>query len=98
MKETLTLDDVIQYLNEILRLDRPAIAALVANRVPCNDALADHESVQVMPQHGGYHVGLLGILNGMWGAFNGVDGPIATVWNDGYLVRFAKRQDMEPTE
>lgn len=88
MNETITLTETIKLLNGLLALDRPAIAALVANRVPCNDALAAHESVQVQPQHGGHHVGLLGILNGLWGTFNGVDGPIAVVWDNGYLVEF----------
>ena len=58
---------VVAFLNELVEIDRPAIAALVANRVPCNEQLANHPSVQVSAQHGGFHVGLLGLLNGLCG-------------------------------
>lgn len=90
--KNISLDDAIDYLNELLDRDRPAIAAMVANRVPCNRGLADHPTVQVMQQHGGYHVGLLGVINGMFGVFNGTDGPIAAVFEDGYLLRFTRRE------
>lgn len=93
------VDDVIKFLNELLELDRPAIAALIANRVPCNEALGMHPTVQVGAQHGGYHVGLLGILNGYFGVFD--DGPrvgagaITAIFGDGaegetglQLIRF----------
>lgn len=58
---------ICDLLNELLEIDRPAIAALIANRVPCNEALSNHPTVQVGVQHGGYHVGMLGILNGLCG-------------------------------
>ncbi|KKN88349.1 hypothetical protein LCGC14_0249120 [marine sediment metagenome] len=58
---------IVDYLNGLLELDRPAVAALIANRVPCNKALADHPTCQVVAQHGSCHVGLLGILNGLCG-------------------------------
>lgn len=92
-KVLLSIDDVIDYLNELLALDRPAIAALVANRVPCTEALADHRSVQVQSQHGGYHIGLLGIINGMFGTTDGTNGPVTVVFEDGYLARFARRDE-----
>lgn len=66
--------DAVAYLNQLLELDRPAVAALVANRVPCNEALADHPTCQVGVQHGGFHVGLLGVLNGLFGTI-GDGGP-----------------------
>lgn len=59
---------VVAFLNELLELDRPAIAALISNRVPCNARLAEHPDVQVGVQHGGFNVGLLGLLNGLCGA------------------------------
>lgn len=95
IKTVITLDEMIDYLNELLHLDPSTIGALVANRVPCNQYLAEHESVQVVSQNRGWHVGLLGILNGMWGTYNGVDGPIAVVFQDGNLVKFVKRQSLK---
>lgn len=64
---------IVAYLNELVELDRQAIAALIANRVPCNEGVANHPSCQVGKQHGEYHVGLLGILNGLCGVYE--DGP-----------------------
>lgn len=93
MKESIALDGVIAYLNDLLATDRPAVAALVANRVPCNQVMANHPTAQVMSQHGGYHIGLLGVINGMFGTLNGTDGPIAVVFENGTLLRFARRDD-----
>jgi hypothetical protein len=64
---------VVSYLNELAELDRPCIGALIANRIPCNKALSDHPTCQVSSQHGGCHVGLLGLLNGLCGSYD--DGP-----------------------
>ena len=77
MKKTVTIDDVIQVLNEMVEADGPATAALIANRVPCNKSLADHPSIQVAKQHGGFHVGMLGVLNGLFGTYEDGMGPIA---------------------
>lgn len=89
-KSSVTVDDAIALLNEAVALDRPAMAALLANRVPCNDALADHPTIQVQAQHGGYHVGLLGIINGLFGVDDEGKGPICYVFADGHLQGFAK--------
>jgi hypothetical protein len=89
IKETITPSEAVDFLNELLALDRPVIAALIANRVPCNKALADHPTVQAGAQHGGYHVGMLGILNGLFGTYEDGYGPITAEFGDnGLLVRF----------
>jgi len=96
LKESISVDEVIAFLNELLEIDRPAIAALIANRVPCNERMLEHPTVQVQPQHGGYHVGMLGILNGLFGTFEegrlAAWGPIMTIWDNGTLIGF-KRTD-----
>lgn len=61
VKESVTIDEVIEFLNEILAVDEDAIYDLVETRVACNAALANHPTVQVSPQDGNYTVGLLGI-------------------------------------
>lgn len=80
---------IVAFLNELLEIDRPAIAAIIANRVPCGAALADHATVQVVPQHGGFHVGMLGLLNGLCGTMKDGGGPIAALFDkpDGDNVR-----------
>ena len=59
--------DAVAYLNELVRLDRPAMHALVESRVPCQEALADHPTVQVVSDGEDAVVGFLGVLNGLFG-------------------------------
>lgn len=87
MKEQITVDEVIAYLNELIEIDKPAMAALVANRVPCNRAMADHPTVQVAAQNDGFHVGMLGIINGMFGVDDDLWGPITFIFEEGDLVK-----------
>lgn len=75
-------DELIAFMNQLLELDRPAIAALVANRVPCNEDLGLHPTVQVGYQHGSFHVGLLGILNGYLGAEPDGRGAMVAVFDE----------------
>jgi hypothetical protein len=67
---------IVNFMNELLEYDKNAIACLIANRVPCNEKLSDHPTVQVMRQNDGYTVGLLGILNGLIGCDNNFQGYI----------------------
>lgn len=77
---------IVDLLNEAVKLDKPAIAALIGFRVPCNDALAEHPTIQVGAQHGGMMVGWLGILNGIAGFWEDGDkkdwGAIAAEFED----------------
>lgn len=93
IKETVTLDETIEYLNELIEVDRVAIAALIANRVPCNEELADHPTVQVYAQHGGFLVGMLGILNGLFGIHENGYGPIAFTFEDGSLLAVGRTEE-----
>lgn len=58
-------EEIVELLNELLETDRAAIAALTANRVPCNQKIADHPTVQVASQNDGYTLGMIGLLNGI---------------------------------
>lgn len=71
---------IVALLNELVTIDKPMMAALIANRVPCSKTLAFHPTVQVTRQHGGYHIGLLGLLNGLC-EHDGF-GPIAAVFQE----------------
>jgi hypothetical protein len=85
LKNHITIDETVIFLNELIEIDKSAIAALIANRVPCNKKLADHPTVQVSAQNDGFHVGLLGILNGLFGTLENGHGPITFVFSDGNL-------------
>jgi len=88
MKNEITLDYVVEFLNSLLEVDRKAISALCATRVPCNEKLAEHETVQVAAlkdDDGNYHsftVGLIGILNGLFGVNEDGYGYILAVVED----------------
>ena len=88
--KTVSFQEVIDVLNGALALDREAVEVLVEQRVPCNEALADHPTIQVQGDDSGAAVGLLGVLNGLFGTDEEGWGPIAAVFDDddGHLIRF----------
>ena len=55
---------IVDLLNEALKLDPDAIQKLIEIRVSCNKSLADHPTIRVRNDDGD-KVGLLGILNGL---------------------------------
>lgn len=57
-------DPLIEHLNRCCDLDKEAMTALVANKVPCNERLARF-LLYDMPPGAPAEVGLLSILNGM---------------------------------
>lgn len=83
---------IIGSLNEYLGLDQEAMASLVEFRVPANDSLLNHPSVQVAVDEGSSPmVGILGILNGILGVIPGSQvGYITAVFDDqnNKLLRF----------
>ena len=71
VKESITPQDVVNLLNEVLALDPKAMNSLMIQRVPCNPALAEHPSVQVgIDGGGGYCFGVLGLFNGLFGSYD----------------------------
>jgi hypothetical protein len=97
MNKQITVEEAVDYLNDLCDCDVAAMHALVCNRVPCGEALADHESCQVLPQSDSFFVGMLGVINGMFGTDENGYGQIEIVfrdspeknWNDfiGFRVR-----------
>jgi hypothetical protein len=73
----------VEILNEAFAKDPNAIHALMANRYPCNRALADDPYIQVdkIPVIDGEHfqVGALGLINGILAA-NGMP-LVASKWS-----------------
>jgi hypothetical protein len=80
IKESVTVKDTVAFLNELVKVDRGAMVRLFGDgRTHCNEALAKHPTVQVGYTKGKryasggtsevkiYSVGLLGILNGLFG-------------------------------
>lgn len=93
IKESVTINEVIEILNEAVARDREAINNLISSRVGCNKVLADHPTIQVRFNYIEHSVGLLGVLNGLFG----IDdisgwGAITAVINDedGILEEFTR--------
>lgn len=81
MEESITVDDVVDLINELISIDPDAMLKLFNTRIHCNDKLADHPTIQVR----GYelkgddiklpNMGILGILNGLFGVDEEGRGP-----------------------
>jgi len=81
MSETIDAFDAIHLLNEAVAADPEAVTQLVETRVPTNESMAEHPTIQVgatdSPKH--YMVGLLGLINGLFGVNSRGSGYIAAV-------------------
>jgi hypothetical protein len=70
-KKSVTMKDVVSLLNDCVKRDRECMDKLVNTRVVCNKKLANHNTVQIKRSKNKkgiiYEVGLLGILNGLFG-------------------------------
>jgi len=62
------LKEIVSLLNELHKMDPEFTRNLVGTRFLCNEAVANHPSVQVgLPPVGqdGFRAGVLGVLNGL---------------------------------
>lgn len=89
LKESVTIDEAIALLNEAVDLDADAMHRLVNKRVRCNAALADHPAIQVL-NSAPSAVGLLGILNGLFGVDERGWGAITAVYDGEKLAYFIR--------
>lgn len=80
MKATsVTAQNAIALLNEASKLDPAAIRALIEHRVPCNCHLADHPTIEVgCTEDGDPRVGMIGLINGLFGLDANTRGPVLT--------------------
>jgi hypothetical protein len=100
VNDPLSVDKAIEILNSIVEVDRSALSNLINQRVLCNEILAGHLTVQVSCVNGENKVGLLGILNGLFGTFDSGNkagwGPITmNVEDDGVtIINFKKTENI----
>lgn len=85
--------DVVKLLNALAAIDPIAIIALINHRVPCGGGILDHATVQAGRNAvGSPEVGMLGILNGLFGTFSDGWGCItAEISDDETKIRFSTR-------
>jgi len=94
LKDSVTVHEAVGLLNSALEADPAAVSALVSTRVPCNELLALHPTIQAGcgPVIAGPNVGLLGVLNGLFGVDDKGYGAIeAVVEADGTVTAFRVR-------
>jgi len=80
----------VRFLNSLLEVDRVAVSHLFERHVPCNAALDNHPTVQIADDG----VGVLGLLNGLFGTDEKGWGFIASVYEDNdpfTIVKFIVR-------
>jgi hypothetical protein len=70
INQNLNPGQVVDFLNQVLVLDRAGISELFSKRVECSEQLAAHPTVQVSSKDGKDTVGMLGLINGMFGVFD----------------------------
>ena len=98
IKSSISSEYVVKFLNELLGLDAVAINALFSLRMSCNRELRNYPTVQVGllgPTHA--VVGMLGILNGMFGADINQWGHITAVYEFGRIQRFKLTTEEDTT-
>lgn len=79
-----SLKNAIKTLNDAFNSDPDAISKLFEYRVTCNEQLANHPLIQVREEDNGeFTVGILGILNGIFGKDNKGVGYIKADMEDG---------------
>lgn len=91
MRNEVKIQETIDLLNEALEADHAAISRLFDRKVFCNEQLANHSTIQVEEYSRGtlWMVGILGLLNGLFGVDQNGYGPIVAVYDEAkILVRF----------
>lgn len=84
------IDIAIDILNEALEADREAICKLLDYKVECNDSLANHATIQVGMLNGKSQVGMLGIINGLFGVDEDGYGFICYEYDNNGVIRFKR--------
>lgn len=71
IRESITIDEALEVLNRLAKADSKAAYRLICARVECNQVVADDPTIQVghVDDDPGkpFEVGVLGLLNGLFG-------------------------------
>lgn len=93
LKESISIDYVIDFLNKVMDTDKEAMERLVTQRIECNEAMAKHPTIQVRKvSDKEYKLGFIGLLNGLFGVDEKGCGHISAVFDDGKLIKFTRTQ------
>jgi len=85
----ITVEQAVEVLNRAYDVDPVAMQNLIRNRVICTEELAEDPTIQVGELVDGiFEVGMLGIINGIFGADENSIGHIAAKTHGGMLMGF----------
>lgn len=102
--EPVTPAHAIAVLNRVHHNDPTVLSSLIELRVPCNDAVQNDPTVQVGrgpndDEDGPYKVGLVGIINGIFGTMPNGWGWIAYhLRDDGSVLGFGLTNELAPDD
>jgi hypothetical protein len=90
LKQSVTPQDVCDLLNELLKLDYDCAHGLISYRQQCNESVATHQSIQVQQYNGDTFpkVGIIGVLNGVFGIRDDGMGAICFEVDNGRVLGF----------
>lgn len=95
IKQSITAEDMCDIINELIHLDLKCANKLFSTRVSCNRDIAKHEAIQVnLDDNLNPTVGIIGLLNGMFGAKKDGSGIIVlAVDTDNIPIRAFIKED-----
>ncbi len=97
--EAVTAQQAVEFLNEALLLDKEAVHTLFQYRVPCNENLANHPTIQCrqFTEQDPVIVGMLGLMNGLFGKSSdtGRGFIFATYADNGKIISFGMSKETE---
>lgn len=90
IKSKVSIEETVDFLNELLKTDPVTVNSLLSMRTSCSEKMADHPTVQVgtIGKSTYYIVGLIGIINGLFGVDDDDMGRITADYKDGQITRF----------
>jgi len=97
LKRTVTPEDVVALLNEMLDIDPVATQLLVKQRIRCNHKMKKHNDLQInLDNNNDPKVGLLGVLNGLFGKSpKGYGFILAQISEGGQYLKFIVKRPAE---
>lgn len=88
------IDQAVEVLNRLHLADPTVMQTLVYQRVPCNQAVAEDPTIQVGGAVNAPMVGILGIINGLFGVNDQSLGYIvANIDGKGKILNFSRLVD-----
>ena len=88
------IDQAIEVLNRAAETDGAALTNILKERWPCNDELADDQTIQVREDKSGLSVSALGLINGLFGVDENGFGHITAIFEDGRYVEFYRNDSL----